>query len=318
MAAKYISNPRYFIDNVKFLFIEKTCKELKNALPLKKLKKHSYRIIFKPKFRSTTLNLSCPDKDCLSLLLEHESELGKYFITYIEIAMDYAVESVPEARKLTEIVAKKIIVKNLYEQINLPDDRISKRKRKQEKRFIGKRSHYWQNATKIIRLVMYPAHSKPFLPQNRVPSIHIEWRLRKRCNIRKYTGISTVSDLINFNCERFFTDMSRKRIKLKAINHKIHGKNLLKSDDWIIGLNASIFAITGSKLTAKEASKMYCKICKISSAAKLRHHHLKEKNDEEGNVSSERKNYYRISSFLKDTTYATLICRYLPLDEHHH
>jgi hypothetical protein len=229
--------------------------------------------------------------------------------------MDYAVNSVSKARKLTNIVAKKIIVKNLYEQINFPGDRISKRKRKKEKRFIGKRSHYWQNATRVMRLTMYPTYSKPFLPHKKVPSMHIEWRLRKSWNIRKYTGISRISDLINFNCERFFTDMSRKRIKLKAINHKLHGKSLLKSDDLMIGVNSIILALGGSELTAIEASKLYCKMCKIGNAAQLRHHHLKEKNDEEENQSSKQKNYYRIASYLKATKYAPLICRYIPLDE---
>jgi hypothetical protein len=80
MAVNNTSKRHFFIDNVKIFSIRRY-KELKNALPLDLLKIHSYKLKFKPKTNCTTLNISCPDNYCLSLLLKHESDLGKYYIS---------------------------------------------------------------------------------------------------------------------------------------------------------------------------------------------------------------------------------------------
>jgi hypothetical protein len=79
-----------------------------------------------------------------------------------------------------------------------------------------------------LKYVIYPRYTKIDFDPSDIntwrPCVHYEWRIKGWAKVQALTGISNISDLVNFNFEAFF-----KKMEDKYIIHE-------ELDTWAVGL----------------------------------------------------------------------------------
>lgn len=197
--------------------------ELKKILPVDDLKDFatSFKIdnaYFKAKKagHKTRIDIVNPLNVGLELLLHFEYALYPYAITYLEIAKnDLYQESDPNGSRHFPIGDHFVgeVWATLYKKWNTNhfDYRQERFDPKKRDPSMGSITLYYG---KLFELVVYPRLSKT----TGTPCIHSEWRCKSSSEVLKKTGIETIQDLINFNCEAKFKELEDRFIAYEKIN----------------------------------------------------------------------------------------------------
>lgn len=80
--------------------------------------------------------------------------------------------------------------------------------------------------SKDFRFVIYARKSKV----NGKPCAHLEWRVQNSSNIKRKTGITTIDDLVSFDCKSYFESTYKKFIADGRIDREKLGKFLVGID----------------------------------------------------------------------------------------
>jgi len=122
--------------------------------------------------------------------------LGDYDITRIELAFDFPASTPAEAKHISNYITPNLDKKYpIRRKVYKIDD-----KKKPPTDIIPGPTTYWEDRSARTRIKGYCRHSKA----TGKPVFRLEWTLSQAGSINDKTGISRISDLLNYNSEHFF------------------------------------------------------------------------------------------------------------------
>jgi len=249
------------------------------------------------------------------MLATNEHLLGTYYISYIEIALDILTASEAAAETMLKRIAKTMTRRyvsehKLFQASDLKYDKRDSSERPE--RLFSDNTYYWGSRKNALHLAVYAAYSKVYPPEQKIPSVHLEWRIRHASEIRKKTGVDELRDLLALDLKTMFFSLFHASMRFNSINHEKHGRFLLNAKHKL--------KIDPAK--AAEASHDFCSAQGIQSFAQLRNFYKQERkriSRKIGNWSSwERRvrdmsNYYLIT--FADETDTPKILAFLMLND---
>ena len=208
-----------------------------------------------------------PNKNALEHLNQKLNDPTKYGIADIEIARDICFDSEGETETIVSNISKTIYKKwgiesKVFRQgiwVDRDDELepSDNRANKFTKAKFGEETSY--SGSKRIKYVVYPRRSK----YNDKPCVHGEWRLKSKHVIKTKTGIETIEDLLKFNCEKQFEELSEKFITHRIINMTKLGK-------WLEGIDGRKRIFTKrQQMKIDLVAKTFCRAYKINTYAEL-------------------------------------------------
>jgi hypothetical protein len=201
----------YHFDRIR-INSEKSIKTLKEKLPIKELEQecHFFKIR-KPHATASamgnksSLEIGVPSRKALELLRKHDSILSPYAITYLEITKDTFRESEKEA--VSEVKNKRGSLRKLWSNSYFvwdPD--------KRSNIDLKKGLYITPKISCGGRDVQYALYARPS-KLNGKPCVHGEWRLNKPSNIKRFTGITKIRDLVLFDIKTFIEGRNKKFLR---------------------------------------------------------------------------------------------------------
>ena len=226
---KLNENALFSIDRVR-VNMYKPKEKLKHILPLRKLNKLSKKCHLKYSSKKARISgfASCieiinPKREALILLAKYESKMGKYKISYIEITRDFLCKNKEEVIDLFNIFflfCKKSYTHRVFVYDALKHDR-SDNRAKDPNKFHDKTIYL--GSKYYFELVIYPRINDEI----DIPGLRTEWKIHRASNIKRKTGIESISDLIDFDFDMFFLKQDNG-LKLLEINDGKFGRWLNK------------------------------------------------------------------------------------------
>jgi hypothetical protein len=171
--------------------------------------------------------------DCYKSLQRcgERNRIERYFaISKVEIARDFIVDKESSANfladELMSMTGKKYTSNfKIYDSENDPRRNRRKRDPRLKEQIFSKRTGYWGNKNKF-EYAVYGRYSKI----NKLPAAHTEWRIMGFSNIRKKTGIRSISDMKSFDFKKFFEKNDQEFLVYQEINYEAIGR-------WIQGID---------------------------------------------------------------------------------
>jgi len=261
-------NTRLFMSQLRKLFppseLETLCKTHRINKATSQASKGGFR---------SKIEVEAPQGKFLEIVGERLD--GEYYrISNVEIAMDipcrHEFESMKQTDALIEIMTKRYTHAHfVYDAEEHPQQSTDRKAAYKEGKY-GEKTGYWGG--KGFRFKIYPRISKI----TGLPCSHLEWTIQGASNIKAITGIYTIKDMLKFDMEKWFQGKFDKFIEFKEIDHLIHGRfvqNMKRGMKEACGL---LDGIKGKLENPELASRLFCMIERIYSAAGLKQFYKKE------------------------------------------
>jgi hypothetical protein len=243
-----IGNILYFFDRVRFnVYFDRN--HLLSVPELKDLNRRHVVDVFdayekaKKRGYNTRIEVTAPTNEVLDVIEKAISECRMsvnkfrslenekfYSISMIEPTRDFIKDTESKANlladRLMSVSGKKYTAKFIiYDAEN--DPRINRKKNdpKLKEEIFSTRTGYWGNRNSF-EYVVYGRRSKIC----KLPATHTELRILGSYNIKKRTGIKSISDMKNFDFQKFFEENDKKYLVYEAINYNAIGR-------WHLGID---------------------------------------------------------------------------------
>ncbi len=265
-----------YFDKVHIFFWGRFPDEVQKTLPMSVIEGYAHsaylRTCYKTfknksrRFLGTVLCIQQPNDTLLLFLANHEDSLGRYSISRIEIARDLRCKSRQKALKLSDRIMNSIARKYVSHYHYFEDIK----QKKQKEGIFSRHTTYLGSRSNKTVVAGYARYSKPIGDS---PAAHTEIRLRRKKNICKMTGISTLADLVNFDFTKFLRWYFENWCTFLKIDHHAHGTFLIKS----ISRSELRQHRKNDRISAESISIEICKLQKLYCAQALLHYYKQRK-----------------------------------------
>lgn len=232
----------------------------------------------------TRIDIIAPTEKFIRMLCEYEHHLkigscrsrdgiikynkyGFYKFSSVEIARDTFFDTLVEAENKTESLGKVTRIKWARETETWDGAYNARHLKKGFKNgACGRYSYNFKGGSQIFKI--YTRVSKT----NKRPCSHEEWKLIRAAKIKEKTGISQLSDLLDYDFEKFFTSMTAKFVSKVTIDKMRLGK-------WLLGWSRRRKFSEAEILKIGIRGEAFCRSNRIISFADLAAHFMKLKRD---------------------------------------